>query len=50
MARGFAFASLVVLGLMLANVLTHPVGSGVLVHGAESLSKQTGNQLLGKAA
>jgi hypothetical protein len=50
MARAFAFGSLIVLGLMLANVVTHPVGTGVLVKGAEGLSRQTGNQLLGKAA
>lgn len=50
MARFFAFGSLIVLGLMLADVVTHPAGSGVLIHGAEGLSRQTGNQLLGKAA
>ena len=49
MARVFALGSLVVLGLMLADVLTHPAGTGTLVKGAEGLSRQTGNQLLGHA-
>lgn len=50
MARVFALGSLVVIGLMLANVLTHPQGAGVLVKGAEGLTRTTGNQLLGHAA
>jgi hypothetical protein len=50
MARVFALGTLIVGGLMLANVLTHPAGSGVLIHGLEGFSRQTGNQLLGHAA
>jgi hypothetical protein len=50
MARVFAVISMVALGLMLGDVLTHPQGTGVLLGGAEKLSKQTGNQLLGHAA
>lgn len=41
---------LVIGGLMLADLLTHPAGTNALAQGINTLEKQTGNQLLGVKA
>jgi hypothetical protein len=50
MARVFALASMVVMGLMLADLVSHPNGTKAITGGMTSLAKNTGNQLLGHTA
>jgi hypothetical protein len=46
----WAAVGAVIAGLMLADLLTHPQGTQQVAAGINTLEKQTGNQLLGKAA
>lgn len=41
---------LVITGLIVADLVTHPTGTNTAFSGITSLSKNTGNQLIGKAA
>ncbi|MHB8843019.1 MAG: hypothetical protein ACYC56_14735 [Candidatus Aquicultor sp.] len=41
---------LIVTGLIVADLVLHPVGTSTAFNGVTSLSKNTGNQLIGKAA
>jgi hypothetical protein len=50
MIKFFALAMFAVGGIMLADVLTHPQGTKAAGNEIISLEKNTGNQLLGKAA
>lgn len=50
MARVFAIGTLVVFGLMLADLVRNPKGTGALLGGINTLTKNTGNQLLGYKA
>lgn len=47
MARIFALGTLVVFGLMLADLVRNPQGTKQLTGGMTTLAKNTGNQLLG---
>jgi hypothetical protein len=47
---GFWFAvGAIVLGLIVADLVTHPQGTQVLANGAWALERNTGNQLIGIA-
>jgi hypothetical protein len=50
MARVFAIGTLVVFGLMLADLVRNPKGTTALAGGLNTLTKNTGNQLLGYKA
>lgn len=50
MARVFALGTLVVMGLMLADLVRNPQGTKALTGGMTSLARNTGNQLLGYKA
>jgi hypothetical protein len=50
MARVFAIGTLVVFGLMLADLVRNPKGTSALLGGGGSIIKSTGNQLLGYKA
>jgi hypothetical protein len=44
----WALTGAIVFGLIIADLTTHPKGTGTIVNGVTSLEKSTGNQLLGK--
>ena len=46
-AKILGLGTLFVIGLMLADSLTHPKGTATLASGSENLLKIGGNQLLG---
>lgn len=46
----WALAGLVVFGLILADIWIHPAGTNAVGNTLISAEKNTGNQLLGKAA
>jgi len=50
MAKVFALGTMVVFGLMLADLVRNPTGTKTLLGGGTSLVKNTGNQLLGYKA
>lgn len=50
MARFFALATAVVVGVALADLVIHPQGTQVLVNGANTTEKQSLNALLGKTS
>ncbi len=41
---------LIIGGLIIADLVTHPTGTNTAFQGITGLSKNTGNQLIGKAA
>jgi hypothetical protein len=49
-AKFAAIATMVVIGLMLADALTHPAGTSALGQSASSLLSIGGNQLIGVQA
>lgn len=50
MAKIFAFGALLVGGLIVADILTHPAGTTAAGNSAVAFQKTAGNQLLGIAA
>lgn len=50
MAKVLALGTMIVGGLMLADLVRNPKGTGTLVGGLNTFSRQTGNQLLGYKA
>ena len=50
MARVFSLAALVVAGVIVADILTHPQGTAAASTGVNSLWKTSVNGLLGKTA
>lgn len=46
-ARGFAFASLIVIGVVIADVLIHPTGTAAASKGIVGVEKPALNALLG---
>ena len=40
----------VIVGLIIADLVTHPTGTKTISNGIISLEKNTGNQLIGKSA
>lgn len=45
-----ALASLALVGIIVADVLIHPKGTNVVLHGLGGLTKTAGNQMLGYKA
>lgn len=45
-----ALATTVVFGIMLADILIHPKGTGVVLGGMNKLARTAGNQMLGYKA
>jgi hypothetical protein len=50
MSRFWSLAGLVVAGIIIADLLTHPTGTTAAFNGVTGLEKNAGNQLLGQAA
>ena len=50
MARFFALATAVVIGVVIADLVIHPTGTNVLVGGANTMEKQSLNALLGQTS
>ena len=50
MAKVFAFGALIVGGIIVADILTHPAGTTAAGNSLVSFQKTAGNQLLGVAA
>lgn len=50
MAKFWTFMALVVGGIVIADVLTHPSGTTAASNAVIGFQKTAGNQLLGKAA
>lgn len=50
MAKFFSFMALVVGGIVIADVLTHPTGTTAASNAVIGFQKTAGNQLLGVAA
>jgi hypothetical protein len=44
----WALTGAIVLGLIVADLTTHPKGTQTIANGVTTLEKNTGNQLLGK--
>lgn len=50
MAKVFSFAALIVVGIIVADVLTHPSGTTAAGNSIVNFQKTAGNQLLGVPA
>lgn len=50
MSRVAALATIALVGIIIADVLIHPKGTGVALAGMNRLAKTTGNQMLGYKA
>jgi len=48
-SSGWGLAGLVVVGLFLADLVTHPTGTAAAFGGATTLESNVGSQLLGSA-
>ena len=46
----WAAVGAVIMGLIVADLVTHPQGTNAVAGGINTLEKQTGNQLLGQTA
>ena len=49
MAKVFSLGALIIGGIMLADVLTHPAGTTAAGNAVTGFQKTAGNQLLGQA-
>lgn len=50
MSKFWSLAALVVGGIILADLITHPSGTSTAFHGVTGLQSVVGNQLLGSPA
>ena len=50
MGKFVGFATLIVVGLIVADIWTHPTGTAAVSSGVNSLSQTVGNQLIGVKA